>query len=163
MKKICLVSTRSDLTEIIKNKFDGVTVSDKFPVDADYNLIVLTDYFSEIEAEGKNIIRSHLSLLPVFNTSTPVKDAYLSGVKVTGVTVHRVENNDLTGLILAQYPVIIDSYTNYSQLEEELYSLENELLPLVIKSVLDDKVFDITELIASGHKCGGCGNCGKCN
>ena len=165
MKKVCLISKRQDLIKSIKDQLNDVNtdVFDYIPNTSDYDLTVLTDFYSDIKTMNGEIIRSHLSLFPSFNTTTPIKDAYLSGVKVTGITINKVENNDLTGLILAQYPVMIDNFTSYSQLEEELFSLENKLLPLVIKSVIEDKVFDIIELLTPTKTCGGCGNCGKCN
>jgi hypothetical protein len=56
---------------------------------------------------------------------------------------------------------LIDCYTNYSQLEYELIELEKKMYPLVIKSILEDKVFDIVDMLSasSSHACGGCGKC----
>ena len=83
----------------------------------------------------------------------------MSGVKVTGVTVYMYTND--TNKILAQYPVMIDAYTHYDELEIEIKQLETRLYPLVIKSMLEDRVFDIVELLAptKEHSCSGCSGC----
>ena len=164
MKKLLLVTSDGVLADTVRDKIDcEIVVSDK--VDSgNYDLIALTDEVSISDDEfiqNNNIIRLHNSLLPSFNTSESVKDAYVSGVKVTGVTVHRVENADMTGLILAQYPVLIDSYTSYGQLETEIKQTGYKLYPLVIKSVVNDTVFDLVEFLSATpkHKCHGCGKC----
>lgn len=171
MKKVCLITTRPDLIESVKNNHHTkdifITSSDVIPNAEDYDLIVLTEYNSDLPKDTLNkctVIRSHLSLLPAFDTQTPIKDAYLYGAKVSGVTVTLVKNSDLSGQILAQYPVLIDNFTNYNQLEEELYKLEQQLLPPVIKSITENKLFDIVDMLSdtTNHHCGGCGNCGKC-
>lgn len=164
MKKLLLVTSDTALADAVREKNEcDIIVSDS-PVSGDYDLIALTDggvVLDDDFIKNHNIIRLHNSLLPSFNTSEPVRDAYLSGVKVTGVTVHRVENSDMTGLILAQYPVLIDSYTSYGQLEAEIKQTGHKLYPLVIKSVLNDTVFDLVEFLSDTpkHKCSGCGKC----
>lgn len=167
MKKLLLLTSDSALADSVKTKLTDteVTVSENTSIISDnYDLIALADDTINLSSEQINIaptIRLHNSLLPAFNSAEPVKDAYLEGVKVTGVTVHRVEKTDMTGLILAQYPVLIDSYTSYGQLETEIKNIGNKLYPLVIKSVLDDTVFDLVEFLADKpkHKCSNCGKC----
>lgn len=164
-------SFRDDITDSVKSVLPAADVvfGNSLP-DEEFDLIVvinndgsdfeITDDYINIH----KVIRVQPSLLPAFNSSSPIKDAFLSGVKVTGVTVHRVENEDMTGFILAQYPVMIDSYTGYQQLFDELLKLESQLLPYVLKSVLEDKVFDIVDFLngSKSHTCGGCGGCHKC-
>ena len=122
MKKLLLLTSDSALADSVKTKLTDteVTVSeDADIITNNFDLVAITDgiRINNITDNDMAIIRLHNSLLPSFNTYEPVKDAYLSGVKVTGVTVNKVENSDMTGLILAQYPVLIDTYTSYGQLE----------------------------------------------
>ena len=154
MKKLCILGENVDF-EI--DFADVVNFKSEKEISGKYDLFVLNNYYEPLGEEFiKNniVIRLHHSLLPSFNTEEPIKEAYLSGVKVTGVTVHYVENTDYTGKIIAQYPVLIDNYTSYPQLEDELKKLGSEIYPLVIKSVLEDKVFDIVELLTkNSHSC----------
>lgn len=164
-------SFRDDIIDSVKSVLPNTDVvfGDVLP-DDEYDITVIINndgYDFEITDDyiaNHKVIRVHPSLLPAFNTSTPIKDAFISGVKVTGVTVHRVENNDMSGLILSQYPVMIDSYTGYQQLADEIIKLEAQLLPYVLKSVLEDKIFDIVDFLNGNktHNCGGCGGCHKC-
>ncbi|MCD8377512.1 MAG: hypothetical protein LUB59_01850, partial [Candidatus Gastranaerophilales bacterium] len=124
-----------------------------------FDLTAISDYDGEIPQDiiaGGNFINLHSSLLPSFPEKTAVKDAYLAGVKVTGVTVYNMN----TGIILAQYPVLIDNFTHYDQLEDELNELGSKLFPIVIKSILDDRIFDIVEYLSMGNNhCCGRGKC----
>ena len=47
---------------------------------------------------------------------------------------------------------------------DEIIKLEAQLLPYVLKSVLEDKIFDIVDFLNGNktHNCGGCGGCHKC-
>ncbi len=46
-------------------------------------------------------LKIHYSLLPAFQTDDPVRDAILTGVKVTGITI------TLEDKIVAQYPILL--------------------------------------------------------
>ena len=164
-------SFRDDIVDSVKSVLPDTDVvfGNSLPDDKFDLIVIINNDGSDFELtddyiETHKVIRVQPSLLPSFNTSNPIKDAFLNGVKVTGVTVHRVENKDMTGLILAQYPVMIDSYTGYQQLADEIFKLESLLLPYVLKSVLEDKVFDIVDFLngSKSHNCGGCGGCHKC-
>ena len=100
-----------------------------------------------------------------FANNTAIKDAYLAGVKVTGITICELNNNNTFGRIITQYPILIDNYTHYDQLEEQINELEEKLLPPVVKSILEDKIFDIVDFLndTPEHNCGGCGgSCSNC-
>lgn len=167
MKKLCLVNPVdiSDEFYSLLSNVDITIVSSVEEASENYDLIALfhsTKILSHEFVSGNNVINIHKSLLPAFDTENPVKDAYLAGVKVTGVTVFQYKNNDKK--ILAQYPVLLDNYTHYDDLENELKEIELKLYPLVIKSILEDKIFDIVELLSpSNHGCSGCGGCGNCH
>ncbi|MCR5266386.1 MAG: hypothetical protein K6E29_07310 [Cyanobacteria bacterium RUI128] len=169
MKKLCVVGKNKNIDFDIED-VDIHFLSSINDISQNYDLIALWNYRESIEEEflkNNNIINLHPSLLPSFKSDTPIKDAYMYGVKVTGVTVHRVENPDLSGRILAQYPVMIDSYTHYDELENEINKLGAQLYPLVIKSILEDKVFDIVDFLSAqqttckGSCTHGCSNCSK--
>lgn len=137
-----------------------------------FDLIALAGYLKilpedVLEKMGK-VINIHPALLPAFKGSAnAIKDAFLAGVKVSGITIHWVTSDVDGGKIIAQYPVFISNDTHFDEFEEEIHSLEHKLYPVVIEKILDDKVFDFQDLMRS--KCGGnnrsCGSdgCGgKC-
>lgn len=129
-----------------------------------FDLIVIADYkptLSEEVIELGKFINVHPSLLPSFKGEDAIYRAFVSGVKVSGVTVHWVTNEPDGGKILAQYPVLINNTTHFDEFKQEIYSLENILYPKVIDAILNDKVFDFSDLFDSG-KCGS-GSCGNCN
>lgn len=132
-----------------KNKFDLVVL-------AGYMRILGTNVLKEMD---NKVINIHPSLLPAFKGSTDaIKDAFLEGVKVSGVTIHWVTSDVDGGKIIAQYPVFITNETHYDEFETEMHSLEHQLYPVVIESILNDKVFDFVDLMkkSCGSTQGGC-------
>lgn len=127
----------------------------------EFDLIVL-DYLScELSAnvlELGRFINIHPSLLPAFKGKDAIARAFNAGVKVSGVTVHTLTDDIEGGKILAQFPVLIGSLTHFDEFETEIHKLEQRLYPIVIEKILEDKVFDFSDLISEG----GCGNCGGC-
>ena len=128
-----------------------------------FDLIVLTGYSQQLPPEVLNLgkfINIHPSLLPAFKGKDAVQRAFYAGVKVSGVTVHRVTSELDGGKIIAQYPVLIGNLTHFDEFEAEIHSLEQKLYPIVIDSILSDRVFDFQDLLNSKCECsGGCGGC----
>lgn len=128
-----------------------------------FDLIVVADYKHDLDSEiielGK-FLNVHPSLLPAFKGKDSIYRAFMSGVKVSGVTVHWITNEPDGGKILAQYPVLIGNTTHYDEFEQEIKALENLLYPKVIDAVLNDKVFDFSDLFEN-TKCNSsiCENC----
>jgi phosphoribosylglycinamide formyltransferase-1 len=79
------------------------------------------------------VINVHPALLPAFPGANPVRDQIAYGVKVSGVTVHFVDDGVDTGPIILQEAVKLP----YTRDEEEtltaLHRTEHELLPLAIR------------------------------
>lgn len=140
------LSFEDNLDYFINNKFD---------------LVALAGYMKILPNEVLNVmgrvINIHPSLLPAFKGSkNAISDAFMTGVKVSGVTIHFVTSDVDGGTIIAQYPVFINNETHFDEFEEEIHSTEHKLYPIVIEKILDDKVFDFSDLMKS--QCGG--NCG---
>ena len=120
------------------------------------------DVLLEYDIEAPNVIdvevlKLHPSLLPSFDSKDPIKDAYLAGVKVSGVTVYSVSRDK----ILAQFPVLVENDFHFEDYVESITKAENLLYPLVIKSQLENKIFNFTDIIG-GSSSGCSGNCGSC-
>ena len=78
------------------------------------------------------IVNIHPSLLPAFPGKDAIRQAYDYGVKVTGITIHFVDEGVDTGPIIFQYPLLIDSGWNLDTLEEHIHRLEHRYYPCVI-------------------------------
>lgn len=89
--------------------------------------------------EGK-MINLHPSLLPAFAGKDGIGDAYNYGVKISGVTVHFVDEGLDTGAIIAQEAVIIDEDDHLEDVKTKIHALEHQLLPKVVNQLVQGKV-----------------------
>lgn len=108
------------------------------------DLVVLAGYMRIIgpqllAAFPKKIINIHPSLLPAFPGLHGIKDAYDYGVKVTGVTVHYIDDGVDTGPIIAQVPVLITTDDDLTSLETKIHQAEHQLYPVVLKEIVLEK------------------------
>lgn len=107
----------------------------------DIDLIVLAGYMRLIgstllrEFEGK-IINIHPSLLPAFPGKDAIGQALNAKVKVSGVTVHFVDEGMDTGPIIAQKEIEISDDESLESLQTKIHAIEHELYPAVLQKVL---------------------------
>ncbi|MEO0141143.1 MAG: phosphoribosylglycinamide formyltransferase [candidate division WOR-3 bacterium] len=105
------------------------------------DLVVLAGYMRILPPEivkafrGK-IINIHPALLPSFPGLHAIEQAWSHGVKVTGVTVHYVDEGVDTGPIIDQVPVRIEPGDTLESLEAKIHEAEHELYPKVIQRIL---------------------------
>lgn len=97
---------------------------------------LLSDAF--IRRFRNRVINVHPALLPAFPGLDAIGQAIAHGARVTGVTVHFVDEGVDTGPILMQRPVELTYTRPVQEVEQEIHAVEHELLPRAI------------ELIASG-------------
>ncbi len=112
-------------------------------VDAD--LVVLAGYMRLVSPEfvhmfAGRIINLHPALLPAFPGTTSIDDALDYGVKVTGVTVHFVDEGLDTGPIIAQRAVPVHEGDTRASLAERIHAVEHELLPDTIGLIAQGRV-----------------------
>jgi phosphoribosylglycinamide formyltransferase-1 len=89
--------------------------------------------------EGR-LINLHPSLLPSFKGAHAVRDALDFGVKVTGSTVHFVDNDVDHGPIIMQKPTPVRDDDTEETLHERIKALEHRLLPEVCTLFLEGRV-----------------------
>ncbi|GAC70384.1 phosphoribosylglycinamide formyltransferase [Gordonia soli] len=85
---------------------------------------------------GGRIVNSHPALLPSFPGAHGVADALAHGVKVTGATVHLVDDGVDTGPILAQVPVTVEAGDTEATLHERIKAVERIALAEVVAALV---------------------------
>jgi phosphoribosylglycinamide formyltransferase-1 len=78
------------------------------------------------------IVNTHPALLPAFPGTHAVRDALAYGVKITGCTVHFVDEGVDTGPVLAQEAVPVRWHDDEESLHERIKQVERRLLVNVI-------------------------------
>lgn len=106
-------------------------------------LVVLAGYLkilsSKFIEEFRNrIINIHPSLIPSFCGkgfyAIKVHEAVIDyGVKISGATVHFVDEGADTGPIIIQEAVEIESYDTADTLQQKILIIEHKILPLAVK------------------------------
>lgn len=114
------------LTEVVSAQAPDLVVSAGF-------MKILGPEF--LAAFGGRIINTHPALLPSFPGARAVADALDHGVKISGSTVHLVDEGVDTGPILAQESVPVLSDDDESSLHERIKAVERRLLIDVVAAV----------------------------
>lgn len=88
-----------------------------------------------LRAFPQRIINSHPSLLPAFPGATPVADAIAYGVKITGCTVHVVDEGVDTGPVIAQRSVPVTPDDTADSLHDRIKTVERQFIVEVVDHV----------------------------
>lgn len=83
------------------------------------------------------LINIHPSLLPSFPGAHGIEDAWKYGVKITGVTIHEVDELVDHGAILAQEAIEIEESDTLKTLEEKIHRVEHKLYKATLKELFD--------------------------
>lgn len=103
-------------------------------------LVVLAGYMELlspgfVQRFSGRIINVHPALLPSFPGLDAIGQAIDAGVRLTGVTVHFVDEGVDSGPIILQRAVELPYTRDRAELEEEIHRVEHELLPRAIELV----------------------------
>ncbi|MFN2595281.1 MAG: phosphoribosylglycinamide formyltransferase [Actinomycetota bacterium] len=90
-----------------------------------------------VDAFAGRLINLHPSLLPSFPGAHAVRDTLDFGARVTGSTVHFIDNEVDHGPIVAQAAVEISPGVSESELHERIKAVEHQLLPEACKLVIE--------------------------
>ena len=109
------------------------------------DLVVLAGYMQLlspqfVERFRNRVINVHPALLPSFPGLEAVQQALDHGCKVTGVTVHFVDEGVDSGPIIFQRPVQVPPSRDWEELEKEIHATEHELLPEAIRLIAAGRV-----------------------
>jgi phosphoribosylglycinamide formyltransferase-1 len=108
-------------------------------------LVVLAGYM-ELLSPGfvqrfrNRIVNVHPALLPSFPGLDAIGQALAHGVRVTGVTVHLVDEGVDSGPIILQRAVQVPPDRDRGALEAEIHQVEHELLPEAIRLIATEAV-----------------------
>jgi phosphoribosylglycinamide formyltransferase-1 len=93
-----------------------------------------------VRAFRGRVLNIHPALLPAFPGVNALGQALAHGVKVTGVTVHWVDEGVDTGPIIAQRAVPILPSDSEATLAERVHQVEHELYVEVLRDLAEGKV-----------------------
>ena len=94
---------------------------------------ILTSTF--LEAWPEQVVNTHPSLLPAFRGAHAVAEALAYGVRVTGCTVHLVDEQVDHGPIIAQEAVPVAVDDTLETLHERIKAVEHRLLPTCVSAL----------------------------
>ena len=99
---------------------------------------LLSDYF--VEKYSNKILNIHPALLPAFKGTQGIKDALQYGMKITGPTVHFVDQELDHGPIILQAVVKIEDGDSEESLAEKIHKEEHRIYPEAIKLFVEGKI-----------------------
>lgn len=157
-----LVCDKAQAAVILKAKRAGVKIAKvlrgDFPSKKDFenriirhlqenriDLIVLAGFMQmlgpDLVARYKNrILNIHPALLPSFKGKQAISDAFNYGVKVTGVTVHFVDELMDHGPIILQAALKIEENDTPESLETKIHKLEHRLYPEAVRLFIENRL-----------------------
>ena len=93
-----------------------------------------------VRAFWERTVNVHPALLPAFPGAHAVRDALAAGVKITGCTVHLVDEEVDHGPILAQEAVPVLEEDDELSLHARIQEAEHRLYPAVVRQVLEGSI-----------------------
>ena len=111
----------------------------------DIGLIALAGYMKMVgpgilKAYKNKIMNIHPALLPFFKGTSGIKDALAYGVKVTGPTVHFVDEGMDTGPIIMQAEVKVEDKDTEATLAEKIHNAEHRIYPEAVRLFVEGKL-----------------------
>ncbi|MCM3882929.1 phosphoribosylglycinamide formyltransferase [Frankia sp. R82] len=103
------------------------------------DLLVLAGYMKILDRQviaRFPTVNTHPSLLPAFPGAHAVRDALAAGVKVSGVTVHWVDEGVDTGPIIAQQAVPVEPADTEATLRDRIQGVERGLFVTTIGAIV---------------------------
>ena len=103
-------------------------------IDYDVELVVMAGWMKIVSSlfinKFKNkIINIHPSLLPSYKGASAIKDSILNGSKITGCSVHFVDEEVDSGSLIMQAALPILNNDNIESLSKKIQILEHKILP----------------------------------
>lgn len=93
-----------------------------------------------VRAYRNRILNIHPALLPAFRGTNAVQEALAHGVRVTGVTIHLVDEGVDTGPIVLQEAVPVKPKDTEQTLHERIHQVEHRLYPKAVALLLQNEL-----------------------
>ena len=106
-------------------------------VNAGYMRVLTRTFAEAFEGRWLNV---HPALLPAFPGAHAVADAMAWGVKVTGVTVHLVDEEVDHGPVVAQEAIVVRDDDDWDSLEARVHEVEHRLLPAAVRALVEGRL-----------------------
>jgi phosphoribosylglycinamide formyltransferase 1 len=111
----------------------------------DVQLVVLAGYMALLTPAflgrfPQRVINVHPSLLPAFPGIAAIAQAIDYGAKVTGVTVHFVDEGVDTGPIVLQEAIDLSYPARIAEIEDRVHGVEHRLLPRAVRLIAAGRV-----------------------
>jgi phosphoribosylglycinamide formyltransferase 1 len=111
------------------------------------DVVVLAGYMrilgpEVVEAFSGQMLNVHPSLLPAFPGIRAIAEAVEYGVRVTGVTVHLVDEQLDHGPVVFQETVEVHPDDTAESLEERVHEVEHRLLPAAVEALLQGRIHE---------------------
>ena len=108
-------------------------------------LVVLAGFMELLTPEfigrfAGRIVNVHPSLLPSFPGLSAIERAVEQGVKVTGVTIHFVDEGVDSGAIVLQEALELSYPARIAEIEERVHGVEHRLLPRAVRLIAAGRV-----------------------
>lgn len=130
---------------VFKTKWEASIEQDVLSVLREHNInfLVLAGFMRVLKsailsAYPDKIINIHPSLLPSFKGLHAIRQAYEYGVKITGCTVHLVNEEIDGGRILGQSPVLISEGDSLEVVERKVHEAEHLLFSKTIETYITE-------------------------
>jgi phosphoribosylglycinamide formyltransferase 1 len=126
---------RNTFTEVVRDALLHRSVD--VAVNAGYMRILGPAFAEAFAGRWLNV---HPALLPAFPGAHGVRDALDWGVKVTGVTVHLVDEQVDNGPIVLQEAVQVSPGDDWDSLEARIHEVEHRLLPRAVRALIEGRL-----------------------
>jgi phosphoribosylglycinamide formyltransferase 1 len=108
-------------------------------------LVVLAGFMELLGTEfvrrfAGRIVNVHPSLLPAFPGVGAIERAVEHGVRVTGVTIHYVDEHVDNGPIVFQEPLELSYPARIEEIEQRVHAVEHRLLPQAVRLIAAGRV-----------------------
>jgi len=109
------------------------------------DLVVLAGYMQLLSPAFiarflNRIINVHPALLPSFPGLDAIGQALDAGVRITGVTIHFVDEGVDSGPVIMQRPLPVPPNRDRAELEETIHKTEHSLLPQAVTLIAEGRV-----------------------
>jgi phosphoribosylglycinamide formyltransferase-1 len=111
----------------------------------DVDLVVLAGFMELLGPElirrfPNRIVNVHPSLLPAFRGVGAIEQALEHGVRVTGVTVHYVDEHLDNGPVILQEALELSYPAHIAEIEQRVHGIEHRLLPRAVRLIAAGRV-----------------------